>query len=381
MDFNLSEEDVELKQMARDLAEKRILPRALEIDESEETPADLIKECAELGYFGYTVPEEYGGMGLSATSFMGVIEELSGACAGFSIMLSVHVSLTCEILSLFGSDYLKKKYLPLMATGKMIGSYCVTEPEAGTDVGSMQTSAADKGDYYLINGTKAFVTSARYSGVLIVFARTDPDMVGSKGISCFLIETDSKGVTLGKAEKKCGIKSSDTREINFADVRVPKENLIGELSDGFRMAVTILNSGRLGVSFQATGIAQAALKEAISYSKQRKQFGKSISKFQAIQFKLAEMATRIDAGRLLAYRAAQLKDNGKPYHLEASMAKLFCSQAANYVCNEAVQIHGGYGYMKEYPVERYFRDARVTEIYEGTTEAQRMVISKELLRD
>lgn len=380
MDFFLSEEDQEFKEMAREFAERWLYPNAMEYDEKEITPKELITECGDLGYFGFTVPEEYGGLGLSATSFMGVIEEISSACAGFGIMLSVHTSLTCEILKMFASDELKKKYLPDMATGKKIGAYCITEPNAGTDVASLITTAEDKGDHYLLNGTKSFVTSAVYAGLFIVFAKTDPS-AGYKGISCFVVDPDAEGLTLGQPEKKCGIKASDTREVSFSDVKVPKENLVGELGKGFRMAVTILNSGRIGVSFQATGIAQAALNEAIKYSKQRHQFGQPIANFQAIQFKLAEMATRIDAGRFLAYRAAQLKDENKPCHREASMAKLFCSTAANYVCNEAVQIHGGYGYIKEYAVERYFRDARVTELYEGTTEAQRMVISKDLLKE
>jgi len=244
----------------------------------------------------------------------------------------------------------------------------------------LSATATDKGDHYLLDGTKTFVTNAEYAGVLIVFAKTDPE-AGRKGISCFVVDKDRDGITLGKPEKKCGLKASDTREISFADVKVPKENLLGKPGEGFRMAVVILNSGRIGVSFQAIGMAQAALNEAIKYSKERKQFGQPIANFQAIQFKLAEMATRIDAGRLLGYRAALMKDTGVPCHRESSMAKLFCSQTANYVCNEAVQIHGGYGYMKEYAVERYFRDARVTEIYEGTTEAQKMVISRDLLRE
>ncbi|MEW5993568.1 MAG: acyl-CoA dehydrogenase family protein [Candidatus Zixiibacteriota bacterium] len=380
MDFNLSEDDRDLKAMARDLAEKRIYPIAGEMDEKEETPEALIKECAELGYFGFTVPEEYGGMGLSMTSLMGVLEEICSASAGFGILLSVHDCLCCNIINTFGSSELKKKYLPPMAAGEKIGAYCLTEPNAGTDIASMQATAIDKGDHYLLNGTKSFVTSAVYAGVLIVFARTDPD-AGREGISCFVVDKDLDGVTIGRSEKKCGIKASDTREINFADVKVPKENLLGNPGEGFKMAVVILNSGRIGVSFQAVGIAQAALDEAIKYSKERKQFGRPIADFQAIQFKLADMATRIDAGRLLGYRAALLKDQGKPCHRESSMAKLFCSQMANYVCNEAVQIHGGYGYMKEYAVERYFRDARVTEIYEGTSEAQRMVISRDLLKE
>jgi len=380
MDFNLSEEDLELKQMARELADKRIYPRALEMDEKGETPRDLIQECAENGYFGITVPEAYGGMELSATTFMGMLEEICAACAGFGIMLSVHNSLTCEILKLFGSEELKQKYLPAMAAGEKIGAYCITEPNAGTDIASLSTTAVEKGDHWILNGTKTFVTNAGYAGVFIVFAKTHPDE-GRKGISCFVVDREAEGLTLGKPEMKCGIKASDTREINLQDVAVPKENLVGNPKDGFKQAVVILNSGRIGVSFQAIGIARAALEEAIKYSKERKQFDQPIANFQALQFKMAEMATRIDAGRLLAYRAAQLKDVGERCHRESSMAKLFCSQMANYVCNEAVQIHGGYGYIKEYAVERYFRDARVTELYEGTTEAQRMVISRDLLKD
>jgi len=379
MDFYLTEDDLELKQMARDLADKRIYPRAMEMDEEAKTPQDLIDECAELGYFGFTVPEEYGGLGMSATTFMGVLEEICSASAGFGIMLSVHNSLTCEILKLYGTDELKQKYLPSMATGEKIGAYCITEPDAGTDVVSIKCTAEDKGDHYLLNGTKTFVTNAIHAGVFIVFAKTDPE-AKHKGLSTFVVEAGVDGLTIGQPENKCGIKASDTREINLLDVKVPKENLIGNLGDGFKMCVGILNSGRVGVSFQAIGIAQAALNEAIKYSQERVQFGKSISSFQAIQFKLAEMATRLDAGRLLAYRAAQLKDEGKPCHRESSMSKLFCSQMANFVVNEAVQIHGGYGYIKEYAVERYFRDARVTELYEGTSEAQKMVISRDLLK-
>jgi alkylation response protein AidB-like acyl-CoA dehydrogenase len=295
-------------------------------------------------------------------------------------MLSVHNSLTCEILKLYGSDALKQKYLPQMATGEKIGAYCITEPDAGTDVASIKTTAEDKGDHYLLNGTKTFVTNGAFAGVFIVFAKTDPE-AKHKGISTFVVDAGTDGIMIGAPEKKCGIKASDTREINLSDVKVPKENLIGNLGDGFKMCVGILNSGRIGVSFQAIGIAQAALNEAIKYSKERVQFGKSISNFQAIQWKLAEMATRIEAGRLLAYRAARLKDEGKPCHRESSMSKLFCSQMSNFVANEAVQIHGGYGYIKEYPVERYFRDARVTELYEGTSEAQRMVIARDLLKE
>ena len=380
MDFRLSEDDLELKQMARDFADKRLYPRAEEFDEKGITPRELIDEAGELGYLGFTAPEEYGGMELSMVAFGGVLEEICGACAGFGILVSVHNSLCCEIIAKFGSEHLKKNYLTRMVTGEWVGSYCVTEPDAGTDLTSIKTTAEDKGDHFLINGTKTFVTSGGLAGVFIVFAKTDPE-AGHKGLSCFVVEPGWEGVTLGKSEKKCGMKASDTREVSFADVKAPKENLLGDLGKGFRMAVTILNSGRLGVSFQSIGIAQAALDEAVKYSKERQQFGQPIANFQAIQFKIADMATRLDASRLLAYRAAQLKDLGEPCHREASMAKLFCSQSANYIVNEALQIHGGYGYMKEYPVERYFRDARLTEIYEGTTEAQRMVISRDILKD
>jgi alkylation response protein AidB-like acyl-CoA dehydrogenase len=311
---------------------------------------------------------------------MGVLEEFCAASAGFGIILSVHNSLCAEIIQTYGSDSLKQKYLPLMAAGKRIGAYCVTEPQAGTDVSSIATTAIDKGDHYVLNGTKTFVTNAGIAGLFIVFAKTD-QAAGRKGISCFVVDRELPGITLGAPEKKVGIRASDTREVRFTDVKVPKENMCGDVGSGFKQAVSILNCGRIGVAFQATGIARSAFEEALKYSKVRKQFDATLSSFQAIQFKLAEMALRIDAGRLLAYRAVALKDAGKPLHREASMAKLFCSQAANYVCNEAVQIHGGYGYIKEYPVERYFRDARVTEIYEGTSEVQRMVISQDLLRE
>lgn len=380
MDFKLSEEDLELKQMAHELAVKRIYPIAEEMDEHGETPRGLIDECAELGYFGFTVPEEYGGLGMKATSFMGVLEEICAASAGFGIMLSVHNSLCCEIIRLFGSDEQKQMYLPEMAAGQRIGAYCITEPDAGTDVASLKTTAVLQGDHWVINGTKSYVTNGAFAGIFVVFAKTDP-IAGHKGISCFLVPAGVDGLMIGKAERKCGIKASDTRELSFSDVRVPKNHMLGDPGAGFRMAVTILNSGRVGVAFQSIGIAQAALNEALKYSKERKQFNQPIANFQAIQFKLADMAVKIDAGRLLAYRAAQLKDAGEPCHREASMAKLFCSEMANEVANEAVQIHGGYGYIKEYAVERYFRDARVTMLYEGTSEAQRMVISRDLLRE
>ncbi len=381
MDFKLSEDDLMLQETAADLAAKRIKPNAEKWDEEEGLPQEILDEMAELGYFGMLLPEEYGGLELTTVTYNCAMEELAAACAGLMVMLSVHNSLCCEAINRFGSDELKQKYLPDMAAGKTIGAYCLTEPNAGTDVASLKTSAVKKGDNYIINGTKAFVTNGGLAGMFIVFAVTDPEKGAKGGFSCFAIPKDTPGITVGAKEKKMGVKTSDTREVSFADVEVPAANMIGEEGSGFKIAVIILNNGRIGIAFQSLGIARAALEEAISYSKERKQFGQPIAGFQAIQFKLAHMATKIDAGRLLAFRAATMKDEGANVAKESSMAKLFCSQTCNYVVNEAVQIHGGYGYMKEYPVERYFRDARVTEIYEGTSEAQLMVISSQLLKE
>lgn len=380
MDFKLSEDDLMMQETAADLAAKRIKPNAEKWDEEEALPQEILDEMAELGYFGMLLPEEYGGLELSTLSYNCAMEELAAASAGLMVMLSVHNSLCCEAVSRFGSDELKQKFLPDMAAGKSIGGYCLTEPDAGTDVASLKTSAVKKGDNYVINGTKAFVTNGGIAGTFIVFAVTDPGK-GHEGISCFAVPKDTPGLTVGNKEKKMGVKTSDTREVSFADVEVPAGNMIGEEGMGFKIAVIILNNGRIGIAFQSLGIARAALEEAISYSKERKQFGQPIADFQAIQFKLAHMATKIEAGRLLAYKAAALKDEGVNVAMESSMAKLYCSQMCNYVVNEAVQIHGGYGYMKEYAVERYFRDARVTEIYEGTSEAQLMVISRNLLKE
>jgi len=380
MDFNLSEDDLMIKETAEDFAKKRIYPNAEKWDEEGKLPEDVLNELAELGYFGMMLPEEYGGLELTTVTYNCAMEELSAACAGLMITVSVHNSLCCEAIYRFGSDELKKKYLPDMAAGQVIGAYCLTEPNAGTDAGSIKTAAVKQGDKYVINGTKTFVTNGGLAKIFIVFAVTDPEK-GSKGISCFAVPADTPGITVGAPEKKMGMKASDTREVSFADVEVPASNLVGDEGTGFKTAVILLNNGRIGVAFQALGIARSAYEEAVKYSKERQQFGRPICEFQAIQFKLAEMATKIDAGRLLAFRAAQMKDNGENVAMESSMAKLFCSQAANWVVNEAVQIHGGYGYMKEYAVERYFRDARVTEIYEGTTEAQKMVISRQILRD
>jgi len=376
MDFHLSTEDLEFKQLAREFAQKRLYPNGEKFDEHHQIPIEIIQEAAQIGYFGFTIPEKFGGLGLSNATFMGVVEELSGGSASFAMMLTCHVAQAAEAINRFGSDELKKKYLPLLAGGETIGAYCLAEPMAGTDIGGIETSAVLQGESFVLNGAKAFVTNGSIAQALVVFAKT-----GAGNISCFVVDKNAKGISVGEPENKCGVKAADTRSITFNNVSVPKSNLIGKLGQGPDIASDILESGRIAVAFQAIGIAQAALNDATKYSQIRRQFDQPIANFQAIQFKLSEMATRIEAGRLLAYRAAQLRDENKPCHRESSMAKLFCAETANYVCNEAVQIHGGYGYIKEYAVERYFRDARVTEINDGTAEAQRIIIAADILRE
>lgn len=380
MDFELTEEQRMVKEAAADFAKNTLLPKAEEFDQKEEIPKEIYQELAQLGYMGMLLPEEYGGSNLDFVSYICAMEEFSKACAALMIGLSVHNSLVCEAILKFGTEDQKKKYLPALARGKMMGAYSLTEPGSGTDAGGLKTTALLQGDHYLVNGTKTFVTNAGLADVILVFVLTNPELK-SKGISCLLVEKGIEGLSIGAKEKKMGIKGSDTRELSFADSKIPKANLLGEENKGFKIALSLLNSGRIGVGAQCVGIAQAAYGEALKYSKERVQFGQPICNFQAIAFKLADMATQIEAARLLVYRAAHLKSIGKNCNIEASMAKLFASEAANRVVNEAVQIHGGYGYMKEYPVERYFRDARVTEIYEGTSEAQRIVISRDLLKD
>jgi alkylation response protein AidB-like acyl-CoA dehydrogenase len=379
MDFEFTEDQKMIKEAAREFASEKLAPKAQEFDEKEELPKELYKELADLGYLGMLMPEEYGGSALDFISYILTMEEFSKACAALMISLSVHNSLVSDSIFKYGTEEQKKKYLPKLTRGEIIGAYSLTEPQAGTDAGSLKTTALSKGEHYLVNGTKTFVTNGGIADLFILFVLTNPE-AKSKGISCLLVEKGLKGFNIGAKEKKMGIRGSDTREISFEDCLVPKVNLIGEENKGFRIALELLDSGRIGVGAQSVGIAQSALDEALKYSKERVQFGQPICNFQAIQFKLANMATQIEAARLLVYRAAWLRQNKIRCSKEASMAKLFASEIANYVVNEAVQIHGGYGYMKEYAVERYFRDARVTEIYEGTSEAQRMVISRDLLK-
>jgi alkylation response protein AidB-like acyl-CoA dehydrogenase len=379
MDFKLSEDHIMMQEFGMEFAAKRLFPIAEEMDAKGEMPKEMIEEAAELGFFGLQVPEQYGGQGVDTLSYALIIEQLSRACAGFAIMISVHNSLVVKAIENFGTEEQKQEYLPKLASGEIIGAYSLSEPNSGTDAGSLQCQAIADGDNYIFNGTKSWVTSAGMAGLFVVFALTDPEK-GPKGISAILVPPGLEGMQLGAPEKKMGLKCSDTRELSFVDAKVPRANLLGEENHGFKIALSLLDNGRVGVGSQALGIAQRAFEEALQYSKERKQFGQPLCNFQAIQFKLADMATQIDAARLLVYRAAMLKDEEGRHGREISMAKLFASETANFVADQAVQIHGGYGYVKEYAVERYFRDARVTEIYEGTSEAQRMVISRDLLK-
>ena len=366
--------------MVKEFAEKEVAPIAAELDEKEEYPTKTLEKMAKLGLLGIIIPQEYGGAGLDTISYTTVVEEISRKCASTGVITSVHNSLAAWPIIHYGTDEQKKKYLPILAKGEKIGAFAGTEPNAGSDLGAMSTVAVLKGDKYIINGDKTFITSGPAAGIIIVFAVTDKK-AGPKGISAFIVESDMKGYKVGSIFEKLGINASKTSEIIFEDMEVPKENLLGKEGDGFKIALSTLDGGRIGIAAQAVGIAQAALDECIEYSKQRQQFGRPIAKFQAIQWMIADMATQIEAARLLTYKAAYAKDQGTGrFSKEAAMAKLFASEAAMDAVVKAVQIHGGYGYTKEYTVERLFRDAKITEIYEGTSEVQRMVIAGSLLR-
>ena len=379
MDFELNDQQLLMRDSAREFAQKRLLPFAREWDEAEEMPKTVLSEMAELGYFGMLLPETFGGLGLDPLSYILALEEISKANASVEITLSVHNSLACQAIVKYGTEEQKKKYLPRMAKGELIGAYSLSEPDAGTDAGGLKSTAVKKGNVYLVNGTKNWVTNAGYAGIFVVFVKTRPEL-GREGISALLVERGTKGFAVGEKEKKMGLKCSDTREIYFSDAEVPTGNLLGQEGQGLKIGFSLLNIGRVGVGAQALGIAEAAFEEALKYSKQRVAFGVPIANFQATQFKLADMSTKIEAARMLVYKAALLCEDGENCAGEVSMAKVFASEAANWVTNEALQIHGGYGYVKEYPVERYFRDARVTEIYEGTSEAQKIVISRSILK-
>lgn len=378
--FELSEEQKLIRDTARDFAEGFLSKYATQIDREKKIPAEVIKQLAELGFWGVLVPEEFGGAGLNVFSLALILEEISRVCASTSVTLSVHNSLACNTLLKYGSAQLKRKYLPGMARGEIIGAYALTEPGAGSDAAALVTKAEKKGNNYLLTGNKLFITSAPIAGVVIIFARTNPDKtLRGKGISSFLVEPQFKGFNLGTKEEKMGVRGAVASEIVLEDCAVPTDNLLGEENKGYKMALEVLDCGRIGIAAQSVGIAQACLNASLKYARERKQFGKAIAEFQAIQWKLAEMATDIHAARFLTYHAATLRDKGLPHIKEASMAKLFASTMCNKAAKEAVQIHGGMGYTKDFPVERFFRDAKVTEIYEGTSEIQKVVISKELL--
>ena len=378
MFFNLTEEHLAVQAAARDFAQRELKPGVIERDTHMKYPTEQVRGLAELGFLGMMVSPEYGGGGMDTLSYVLAMEELSKVDNSCSVIVSVNNSLVCAGLEKYGNEAQKQKYLTKLATGEWIGAFCLSEPEAGSDATSQQTTAVDMGDYYLLNGTKNWITNGGTSKVHLVMAQTNA-AAGHKGINCLIVETDQEGVTIGAKEDKLGIRSSDTHTIMYTDVKVPKENRIGEDGFGFKFAMKVLSGGRIGIAAQALGIAGGAYELALAYSKERKAFGKEISKHQAIAFKLADMATDIEAAKLMVYRAAWMKDQGLNYDAASAMAKLFASQTAMTHTVEAVQIHGGYGFVKEYHVERLMRDAKITQIYEGTSEVQKIVISREVL--
>ena len=377
--FELTEEHEMIRQAARDFANKELKPGVIARDTNQEFPAEQVKMLGELGFLGMMVDPKYNGAGLDTLSYVLVMEELSKIDASASVVVSVNNSLVCYGLEAFGTEAQKEKYLKPLAAGEKIGAFCLSEPEAGSDATFQQTTAEDKGDYYLLNGTKNWITNGNSASTYLVFAQTHPEK-RHKGINVFILEKGMEGFTVGPKEDKLGIRGSDTHSLQFNDVKVPKENRIGEDGFGFTFAMKTLEGGRVGIAAQALGIAAGAYELALNYSKERKTFGKPIAEHQVIQFKLADMATEIEAARFLVWQAAFLKQQGLPYTKEAAMAKLFASDVAMRTTIEAVQIHGGYGYVKEYHVERLMRDAKITQIYEGTSEIQRIVIARELLR-
>jgi alkylation response protein AidB-like acyl-CoA dehydrogenase len=379
MNFELTEEQIAVRDAAREFAQTKLLPGVIERDENQTFPAEQIKELGELGFLGMMVDPKYGGSGMDAVSYVLAMEEISKVDASCSVVMSVNNSLVCWGLETFGTEEQKEKYLKPLATGEIIGAFCLSEPEAGSDATSQQTTAIDKGDHYLLNGTKNWITNGNSASVYLVIAQTDVEK-GHRGINAFIVEKGMDGFVVGQKENKLGIRGSDTHSLMFTDVKVPKENRIGEDGFGFTFAMKTLSGGRIGIASQALGIASGAYELALQYSKERKAFGKEISKHQAIAFKLADMATEIEAARLLCLKSAWLKDNGKNYDKIGAMAKVFASETAMKTTVEAVQVHGGYGFVKEYHVERLMRDAKITQIYEGTSEIQRIVISRAILK-
>jgi len=379
MDFKLTEEQIAVRDAARDFAKNVLLPEVRERDKDARFPKEEVRQLGELGFLGMMTDPQYGGGGMDSISYVLAMEEISKVDASVSVIMSVCNSLVAWGLEKYGSEFQKNKYLTPVASGQMTGAFCLSEPEAGSDATSQQTTAEDKGDHYLLNGTKNWITNGGTAGVYIVIAQTDREK-GHRGINALIVEAGMEGFLVGEKEDKMGIRGSDTHTLIFNDVKIPKENRIGEEGFGFKFAMSTLGGGRIGIASQAMGIASGALELAIAYSKERKTFGKEIYKHQAIAFKLADMATKVESARLLCLKAATLKDAGQDFAMAASMAKLYSSKIAQEVTSEAVQIHGGYGYVREYHVERMMRDAKITQIYEGTSEIQKIVISRDLLK-
>lgn len=380
MDFRPSETHRMIRETARDFADREIAPLAESVDREHRFPLESVKKLGEMGFMGVFVPEQWGGAGMDFTSYVIVMEEIARACAATSVIMSVNNSLVCAGLLQFGTDEQKKNLLTPLASGKELGCYCLTEPDTGSDAAAQRTRAVKRGDEWILNGTKNFISNALYSQWAIVFAMTEPEKK-AKGITAFLVDTRTPGWETGKPELKLGISGSATSQITLADVRVPANRVLGNPGDGFRIAMSLLESGRIGIAAQALGIARAAYEAAVRYSRERVAFGKPICENQGIQWYLCDMAVRLENSANLISKASWLKENGQPFGKEAAMAKLYASESANWIASKALQIHGGNGYLKEYAVERYFRDARITEIYEGTTEIQRLVIARHILKD
>ena len=380
MSFKLTEEQLMIQSMVRDLARSEFAPKAMERDKTKEFPADNLSKLGELGLMGMMVPPEYGGSGADSVSYVLALAEVAYACASTAVVMSVHNSIVCESILRYGTDDQKEKYLKRLATGEMIGAFALTEPNAGSDPSRQTTKAVLEGDRYVLDGTKRFTTTGKNAGLIIITAKTD-EQARHRGISAFLVEQGTPGLTVGALEDKMGLRASDTADLILEDCRIPAANRLGNEGDGFLIAMTGLDGGRIGIAAQSVGVARAAFDAAVRYSQEREQFGQTISKFQGLRWIIADMATEIEAARLMMLSAAEMKDNGENFTLQASMAKLFASEMVNRITAKAVQIHGGYGFTKEYPVERYYRDARVFTIYEGTSEIQRVVISNQILKD
>ena len=378
MDLDLTEEQQMLQRTVRDFAEREVAPIAAQLDEEHRFPSELVRRMAEMGLLGIAVPEQYGGAGMDTVSTVVVVEEIAVACASTATIVSVNNSLVCDPILRFGSDAQKQEILPALASGKKLGCFALSEPETGSDAAAQQTRAVRAGDEWILNGTKNFVTNGPHADWMILFAMTDPER-GHKGITAFLVPTDAPGLRRGVPDRKLGITAAPSCQIFIDDCRLPRDSLLGVPGEGFKVAMTTLDGGRIGIAAQAVGIARASLVQACRYATERRTFGKPIAEHQAIQFMLADVATETDAARLLTLRAAMLKDRRLRHTLESAMAKLYASETANRAAKVAVQIHGGYGYLKDFPVERYFRDAKITEIYEGTSEMQRIVIAAQLL--